>query len=231
LILALGFRRAFERDDRPAAGRWLLALAATLGLSFTNHLMTILVVVPVALMLLAGTESPRRLDFILRKLPLALPAFLAPLLLYAYLPLRAAQGPLMNWGSVDNLGDFWRHISGWQFSTFLVSDLGGNLDRNMDLIVRYASQQWGFLSLVVILGGLAAGALLFVARATMFLPTFALLAFTLVFSLFYGISEIEPYMTLFYGMLAVWLGLAPTSWIAVGTCPCQTHIAPAPRLA
>jgi hypothetical protein len=227
LVLALGFRRAYERDDRRAATRWLIALAATLGLSFTNHLMTILLVIPVALMLLVGSDFNHRLTFIVRRLPFAAPAFLLPLLLYVYMPVRASQGPVMNWGSVDNWGDFWRHLTGWQFRPYLLGDLGGNLARNFDLVARYASQQWGFLSLVVILAGLAAGGLLLMARASLFWPTFAFLALTLIFSLFYGISEIEPYMTPFYAILAVWLGLAPASWTAIS----RRQARPAPRRA
>lgn len=214
LTLALGFRKAYERND-PTANRWLMALAATLGLSFTNHLMTILLVIPVAILLLGGPEPKDRLRFILRRLTFAAPAFLVPLLLYLYMPIRAAQHPIMNWGSTDNLGDLYRHISGWQFRPYLLGDIGQNLSQNSGLITRYASEQWGFLSILVFLGGLASAALVFRARPAVFWPTLALLILTLIFSLFYGISEIEPYMTMFYAMISVWLGLAPASLVAI----------------
>lgn len=213
LTLALSYRNAYERKS-PSATKWLIATAATLGLSFTNHLMTVLLVLPVALLVLAGPNAGDRLTFFIRRIALALPAFLLPLLLYVYMPLRAAQSPVMNWGSTNDWGDFWRHISGWQFRPFLLGDIGGNLSRNFDLVGNYAFEQWGFLSMPVLLAGIAAGALLAAARIWVFLPTFALLISTLIFSLFYGISEIEPYMTPFYAMLAVWLGLAPAAWLA-----------------
>lgn len=213
LTLALSYRDAYERKS-PSAMKWLLATAATLGLSFTNHLMTVLLVLPVALLVLAGPNLGDRLTFLLRRIALALPAFLLPLLLYLYMPVRAAQAPVMNWGSTNDWGDFWRHISGWQFRPFLLGDIGGNLSRNFDLVGTYLFEQWGFLSVPVILAGLAAGVLIAVTRKWVFLPTAALLISTLIFSLFYGISEIEPYMTPFYAMLAVWLGLAPAAWLA-----------------
>lgn len=215
LILALGFRRAYERQDTRAAIRWLVSLAFMLGLSFTNHLMTVLLVIPAAVLALAGNDPRERLLFIMRRLIFVGPVFLLPLLLYVYMPLRAAQHPIMNWGSTDNWGDFWRHISGWQFRPFLLGDLGGNVSRNTELISRYASEQWGYLSWLVIAAGLVAGALLFRARAVLFWCTLSLLVLTLIFSLFYGISEIEPYMTLFYAVLAVWLGLAPVAWLSI----------------
>ncbi len=228
LILALGYRRAYERQDEKTAARWLIFLAATLGLSFTNHLMTVLLVIPVALMLLMGEDASRRLTFIVRRLAVLLPAFLLPLLLYLYLPIRASEGPIMNWGTPDTWGDFWRHISGWQFSTFLLSDIGANITRNSALIPRYAGEQWGFLSLIVIAGGFVAGALLFRVRPSVLWPTFVLLVLTLFFSLIYGISEIEPYMTPFYAMLAVWIGLAPVSWFLYSREHARQHYRQSP---
>ncbi|MEO5953287.1 MAG: DUF2723 domain-containing protein [Chloroflexia bacterium] len=215
LNLALGFRRAYERNDPRVATRWLIALAATLGLSFTNHLMTILLVIPVALLLLVGDNFMDRLRFILQRLLVAIPAFVVPLLLYLYMPIRAAQNPIMNWGSTDNFGDFYRHISGWQFRPYLLGDIGQNLTQNSGLITRYASEQWSFLTVIIFIGGIIAAALVYKARPAVFWPTLALFLLTLIFSMFYGISEIEPYMTMFYAMLAVWLGLAPAALIVV----------------
>ena len=156
-----------------------------------------------------------RLRFILRRLLIAIPAFVVPLLLYLYMPIRAAQNPIMNWGSTDNFGDFYRHISGWQFRPYLLGDIGKNLTQNFGLITRYASEQWGFLTVIVFIGGLLAAALVYRARPSVFWTTLALFVLTLIFSMFYGISEIEPYMTMFYAMLAVWLGLAPAALIVV----------------
>jgi hypothetical protein len=215
LILALGFRRAYERNDPETATRWLIALAATLGLSFTNHLMTVILVIPIALMLLVGDSFMDRLRFILRRLTVAIPAFVIPLFLYLYMPIRAAQRPIMNWGSTDNLGDLYRHISGWQFRPYLLGNIGQSISQNSGLITRYISEQWGILTIFVLLGGLVAAALVYRARHAVFWPTFALFLLTFIFAMFYGISEIEPYMTMFYAMLAVWLGLAPTALLAV----------------
>ena len=50
-----------------------------------------------------------------------LPAFVIPLLLYLYLPIRSSQDPLMNWGTPNNWGDFWRHIRGWQYQVYLLN--------------------------------------------------------------------------------------------------------------
>ena len=144
------------------------------------------------------------------------PALLLPLLLYLYLPLRASQGPVMNWGSTDNLGDFWRHIRGWQYGAYFnidFNDLGATLRRLEDTFRRlreFATAQWGWLSLPVLLLGAASGALLAIRNPPVFLATFTLAFLTFLFSLAYGISEIEPYMVPLYMMVVVWLGVAPT---------------------
>ena len=100
LTLALQYRAAYERGDKQASTRWLVALAITLGLSFTNHLMTILLFLPIALLLIGGAQPGYR-KHIVRSWAYLVPAFLAPLLLYAYMPLRASQDPVMNWGSTN----------------------------------------------------------------------------------------------------------------------------------
>jgi hypothetical protein len=213
-LLALNCRRAQERGDASAARRWFIALAATLGLSFTNHLMTVLLVLPLAMLLVLGPGFSDRLRFFVRRLPLAAVAFGLPLLLYLYMPLRSAQHPIMNWGSPDNWGDFWRQVSGWQFRPFLLGNLGENLQRNLDLISGYFWAQWGFLTLLVVLGGLAGLALLARVNLPLFAATGTFALLTVIFALFYGISEIEPYMVPFYAMLAVWIGLAPACLLA-----------------
>jgi hypothetical protein len=211
-LLALQCRRAFERNDRRGMRLWFIALAATLGLSFTNHLTTLLTVLPLAILLLLGSDFDKRFQGFLRQVPVAIIAFALPLLLYLYMPIRSSQNPIMNWGSPDNWGDFWRQITGWQFRPFLFGDIGANLQRNTDLVSGYVGQQWAWLTIVVIAAGLVGAALLARSNWVIFTATFTYALFTLLFSLFYGISEIEPYVVPLYAMLVLWIGLSPASW-------------------
>lgn len=211
LTLALQYRAAYERGDKTASTRWLLALATTLGLSFTNHLMTVLLLLPIAVLLGGGTNMGDRFRNILRRWTYLLPAFLAPLLLYLYMPIRASQDPTMNWGTPDTLGDFWRQITGWQYQTYL----GANLSQNMPLLSRYAFEQWSLLTVPVYLAGIAGAALLFKAARMLFWPTLLLALLNMLFAILYGISEIEPYMVGVYAIFAIWIGLAPVCWLAL----------------
>ncbi len=207
LLMALEWRWAYERGDRRAAGRWLVALALGVGISLTNHLMTMLLVPSIAVLLLVGRDVGARVAAIMRRWPVLLPALLLPLLLYLYLPIRASQGPLMDWGTPDTWGDFWRHVGGWQYRAYLFQ----NADKNAELIRGYITEQWGLLTWVVLALAFVAGALLARVKPAIFAATLLTAVITIFFALAYGISEIEPYIVPFYMMLVIWLGSAPAS--------------------
>ncbi|MEO8284859.1 MAG: DUF2723 domain-containing protein [Chloroflexota bacterium] len=214
-LLALAYRRAHEGGDNLRARRLLVVLALVLGLSLANHLMTLLLGVPVAILLLFGDDMPGRFRSLLRRIPPAAISFALPLLLYLYLPIRSSQNPIMNWGSPDTWGDFWRHVGGWQFRPYLLGDIGGNLQRNTELVSGYAFGQWGVLTVVVVAAALFSAVLLARANLPVALAVAGYALATLIFSLFYGISEIEPYMVPFYAMVVLSIGLSPAAWISL----------------
>src|SRR5688572_29029783 len=143
--LALQYRWAYERDDAPAARRWLVGLVAAGAFSFTNHLMTNLLLPGLALIVFSGANVKQRIQAVLQQWRVLVPALL-PLLLYLYLPLRAAQSPYMNWGSPNTFGDFRRHVGVWQYQAYFLQDPGGNIGR----IITFALQQWGLLTFPVV---------------------------------------------------------------------------------
>ena len=105
-LLAIKCRFAFDKGDERTARRLLVATTAVLGLAFTNHLMTIGLVPGLALMLIWGGDWVRRLQWIVRRWAVLVPAFVLPLLLYLYLPLRSSQNPVMDWGTPEQLPRF-----------------------------------------------------------------------------------------------------------------------------
>ena len=98
---------------------WLL-FALCLGLSFTNHMTTILLA-PGFLYLFFATYGTGRPAW--NKIGMAAIPFLLGLSLYLYLPLRDRQGPMLNWGSPSNLVDFWKHVSGERYHLGMFSSL------------------------------------------------------------------------------------------------------------
>lgn len=208
LFLALQYRWAYERGDRRQATRWLVGLALASGLSMTNHLMTSLLVPGVLILVLGGANVGARLVALLRRAPLALPALLLPLLLYLYLPLRSSQQPVMNWGAPTTFPDFWRHVTGWQYRAYFRTG-GDELRDSLGRVWGFITGQWGWLTIGVLVLAFFAAALVAWRVVPLFLATFTTAALTFFFTLFYGISEIEPYLGALYMMAALWIGCAP----------------------
>jgi hypothetical protein len=205
LLLAVAYRWAYERRAEREAGRLLVILALTFGLSLTNHLMTSLLVPGVLVLLSAGGDWRLRLRVALSRWKLALPALLLPLLLYAYLPIRSSQDPVMNWGTPSNFPDFWRHVRGWQYTAYFLTDVELSIMR----LWGFATSQWVWLTWIVLLLAVGAGALLARANSPIFYATLLTALLTMGFGVAYGISEIEPYQVPLYAMLLIWLGNAP----------------------
>ena len=93
-------------DSAPWRGPAPLAVsAALLGLALANHHYLVFLLLPALLLLVAMEPRGRRLLGSRWVLAIALPG-LAGLLTYAYLPVRAAGDPLVNWGAPTTLSRF-----------------------------------------------------------------------------------------------------------------------------
>ena len=88
---------------------YLVLFALVTGLSFGNHLQTVMLAPGVFYLLLSGDRKVL-LDG-KRFLVLSL-FFVLPLLVYWYLPIRTWSGAAMHWGDPDSWDRFWAHVSG-----------------------------------------------------------------------------------------------------------------------
>lgn len=129
--------------DPAPSGRRLRAFWLLLGLAFAHHYMSQLPLLPVYAWLLWPVPFRRWL----REAWLVAPGAL----LYAYLPLRSAQAPELDWGGVHSLAGFW-------FYFFRLQYAAGELTRSA---LTSLAQAWYALKLLVREGSglLAAGAL------------------------------------------------------------------------
>lgn len=91
--------------------------AFLVGLSFTNHLTTILLAPGLLLYYMTVTPNGRGGWWARRVLALA-PAFAVGLLPYLWLPIRASAHPWFNWGNPSTLDALVRHISGKQYQVW-----------------------------------------------------------------------------------------------------------------
>lgn len=176
-----------RRAGRPGADRWLLAAAATFGLSAGNHSLTLLLAGPVGLFVLA---VDRRIVLRLGLVGACVVALVVPLaLVYLELPLRSGPFPApLVYASPNTWDGFWSIALAEQFRGSLGDPLGG-LSRKAGELGAFAVAQLGALAAVVPIGLLATA-----ARH----PRFALLTgsaagVTLLFNLSYSNADIERY--------------------------------------
>lgn len=153
-FLLCGMLLAFFAALRGGGWRaWALA-GLFVGLGLANHHVMTLVFAPALLFLLLSTPENRRS---LRSgwLP-ATVGLLLGLALYLYLPIRAAQEPLLNWGNPVNLQRLWWHITGRQYQVNLFSVPLSEMLANLGFGLRLWWDQFTPAGLLLALWGLVA---------------------------------------------------------------------------
>jgi hypothetical protein len=109
------------RWDESRKSYLLVAFSLVTGLSFGNHLQTVMLAPAVFYLILA--REARALVEWKRLLPLSL-MFAVGLLVYVYLPVRTLADAAVHWGDPDNLDRFWAHVSGRAHRRGYVFSLG-----------------------------------------------------------------------------------------------------------
>lgn len=79
------------------------------GMSFGNHLQTVMLAPAVLYIILSANK---KILFDVKNLLLLSMFFIVPLLIYAYLPIRTGAGAAIHWGDPDNLERFLAHVTG-----------------------------------------------------------------------------------------------------------------------
>lgn len=210
LLVLLTIHQLLKSYDDQARGkdqipRSLVAAAFLLGLSFTNHLTTILLL-PAAVTLYVKQYGVRR-DAMARAATL-LPFFLLGLSVYLYLPLRALAHPPVQWGYPAEVERLYWHISGKQYRTWMFSGFE-SASKQFSYFVEHFPSEFHWLAIAVLVYGLVR---LFRAERSLF--WFHVVAFVscVAYSINYDIHDIDSYFLLayiacgvfgFFGMIAL----------------------------
>jgi hypothetical protein len=112
------------------------------------HHATVLMTLPAALYLAWIRRRPSA-----KVLFLAAAAGLAGLSVYLYLPLRAAQHPILNWGDPETLERFWWHISGQQYRSIVAGGAPRGYGVRVQILAELVWRQLTPVGLVVALVG------------------------------------------------------------------------------
>jgi hypothetical protein len=189
-----------RKEDPSRADRWLIAAAVVTGLSAGNHSLTLLLVLPIGLFVLA---VDRAIVSRVRLMALCVAAFAIPtILVYLELPIRGGlinilEAPLV-YGRPDTLGGFAYVVTGEQFRGGL-NDPFGDWPRKLSDLVLLAVRELGPLAGLV-LAGLVATA---IHHRTFALLTGSALAITCFFNAAYVNADIQRY----------YLGPALIAWV------------------
>jgi len=205
ISLTLYFFLRFVRLEDPSSRsitKHGIFFAVSLGLSFTNHLTTILLA-PAFLYLYFsrfgfGSASWGKL------LKLAVP-FVAALLVYLYLPIRSSQYPLMDWGHPASFDSFMHHVTGGQYKVWMFTKEARS--KNWSYFWSEWPREFTYLGAVIALLGiyqclLAKGK----RRGEMAIFTLLLFFSCIFYAINYNINDIDSYFLLAYLTTALWIG-------------------------
>ncbi len=200
LFIALILWLALVTADAPPARqpRLLITLAALCGLALTHHRTIVLFFPALALYLLWMIPLLRRPG---RLWLLCAGALLLPLLLYLYIPLRAAMGVRdLNGSYVHSWQGFWDHVLARQYGAFFGANELAVARNPADWLALFRAQT-GWLVLALGALGILLGLARRGARAGWLLIALTLVA-NLLFALAYRVGDVEVFL------LPVWLCLA-----------------------
>lgn len=183
--------------DAPRRMRWWLLFAFSLGLSFANHMTSIMFIPGYALAYFVRNrftrESRKRAGF-------GALAFLAGLLPYLYLPIRAATQPALNWGNPATWERFVWHLTGKQYSVWMFAGMKA-ARKQFAYFTSSFPAEFGYIALALV----ALGAVYAFARSRRFGTLLLLLFLTCLFwAVNYDIHDIDSYFLLAYAVGGIW---------------------------
>ena len=192
-LVLLAFVRASAQG---AESRWYL-FAFLLGLSFTNHMTTVLLG-PGLLYLYFSREGTGRESR--RRLARMGPFFLLGLTPYLYLPVRSAQNPLFNWGAPASWERFLWHVGGKQFRVWIFSSTEA-AGRQFTYFLSALPAEFAYVGIPLALVGLV---LLVRSDRKVFWTTLIFFGTCVAYSINYDIHDIDAYFLLAYICVAFW---------------------------
>ncbi len=182
-----------------ASKAWFV-FALLVGMSFTNHMTTILLA-PALLYMFFSTNGFNKYSWrfiIILAVPLVV-----GLSFYFYLPIRASSSPTLNWGNpVDWEKIFW-HISGKQYRVWIFSSTDSAV-KQFNYFVGNLLNEFNFLFLLLALVGLWS---LFRQHMRFFIFSILLFVVCVGYSINYDIHDIDSYFLLAYFVIAIWIAV------------------------
>lgn len=188
---------------------FLYAAAILFGVALGVHHVTVVLILPALAVIVYRTEG---LAFFKssRLVYAAIFSTAAFLAVYAYLPLAASRGPIINWGEPNTLKAIWRHITGRQYQSFLSFEpkiMGDQFIEFVRLALREFGLPWLPVATLLVIAGIGST---FKRDRTAFWFLCALIGANLAYALNYSVAEDKDayYLTTFVSLaIAAGVGL------------------------
>ena len=197
--VAAGSKKA--QGTPTAAFIWFALLLFILGLSFCNHMSTVLFI-PSLIYLFIAERIWQTLG--VKRLLLVLVFFLCGISFYLYLPIRAAYYPALNWGNPQTWETFLWHVSGKQYRVWMFSSPSVVLQQFEYLLVLLL-KSFGIVPLLLVPFGLWH---LFHRNRRILWFTLILLVTDILYAINYDIQDVDPYFLPVFFVFALWMGSA-----------------------
>ncbi len=194
-ILVIFFSlRAFILTDSPGKlslkNGWLW-VAFSLGLAFSNHMTTLFLLPGLAYLYFNKYKfTGKSFAGIGMMLLVFIPVLTA---IYLYLPIRAAQNPVLDWGDPTSLSRFFRHIEANQYRVWLFSSIQ-SAEHQLNYFLTNLPDEFK-VSLFICLVGLFTA---FIRAKKLFIFLLITFLFTVLYSINYNIKDIDSYFVLSY---------------------------------
>jgi hypothetical protein len=198
LMVSIVLVLLLEARTKDSMVLWVLA-AFMLGLSFTNHMTTILLVPGV--LYLYGTSIGTWRGAIRGSFRLV-PAFVLGLSVYLYLPLRASATPACNWGDPSSLERFLWHLSGKQYRVWIFS----SSDVAMKHLGAFIQGLPGEFAVAGLVFGIIGFIALWVKDRQLAAGTMIMFVVCVLYAINYDIQDIDSYFLLAYVCTGLWAG-------------------------
>jgi hypothetical protein len=199
-LITLSLAHAFHADaggEHTKRDRQWMLVGFLTGLSFTNHLTTVLLLPGLLLAFVMMYGIRRR---IVQRIVPPVVAGAGGLSLYLLLPLNAARSPLFNWGNVTSPERFLWHITGKQYRVWIFES-GAAAVRKLQTFAVALPEETGVVGLLVAVAGVL---ILWHHNRKLALLTLTFFLTCVLYAINYNIQDIEPYFLLAYLMIGFW---------------------------
>ena len=190
IILFLLKAYLYKPKEKSDLKVWLI-FSIVLALGFTNHMTTLLIIPGVAYLYFSKNKfNAASFKKILLMLLIFFPILI---LIYSYLPIRASQHPLLNWGNPTDLEKIIRHISGKQYQVWLFAS-GEAAKKQLAHFIDILPGEF-YIAILLSVAGIFTS---FTYARKLFVFLLITFLFTVLYSINYDINDIDSYFLLAY---------------------------------